>query len=443
VKLPRLWLLALVALLPGRVLSAPLTFGHALERALDHNWGSGQHASGTGQAAGTNDEFGSGHQASERSCPVHLQDYAGIAARLASTNEMGLPAEGSIFLAYPTGSSPGAFSLRSRKSVVLCTALLFAELEGIQSEKLVLHQQQEYVSRLMDIESRRVSAEVDHPLLLTQAKLLRARTRMETAALESLERKTRAGLSGLTGLPLDQVEPVDDSMPPLPDELTRSGENSEVLRQLLAYRDVVQLDYVSEYINRLKVTHDMELAKTSIGNLVAAHITEEIKFIALLELNSQIRAAKIQFLGETDGLEAWALGQAMPDGSHLIAPPNTPESDSPASPGSLNSSAQTASLLSILVTPAIKELPVGKSQQFSAIATYSNGHAKDVTSEADWSCSSDTGALLSTTGLLTGLSVGAVAVHVDFQGLTHSRKLTITEQPVDEYLSRDHRSAIP
>jgi hypothetical protein len=420
-----------------------LTFGHALELALALNGDDGQSASGTGHAAGSGEAEGTGHQAGERLCPIHLQNYAGIAAQLASSNEMGLPPGGPVFLTYPAEPSGGAFVLRSGKSVVLCTALLYAKLGGIQTEQLVLHQQQDYVSRLLDIESRRVSADVDHPLLLTQAKLLRARTRMESVALDALERKTRAELSVLTGLPVDQVESVDNSMPPLPDELIKSGENREVLRQLLAYRDIVQLDYVSEYMNRLKVTHDMELAKASIGNLVAAHITEEMKFVALLQLNSQIRAAKIQFLSETDSLEAWALGHAMPDGSQLIAPPKTSESDSPASPGSLNSGGQAPSLLSILISPAIKELHAGKSQQYSAIATYSNGRAKDVTSEADWSCSCDTGAVLSTTGLLTGLSVGAVTVHVEFQGLAHSRKLTITEQPLDEYLSRDHRGAIP
>jgi hypothetical protein len=97
---------------------------------------------------------------------------------------------------------------------------------------------------------------------------------------------------------------------------------------------------------------------------------------------------------------------------------------------------QSPWLLFILISPAIKELHAGKSQQYTAVAKYSDGHAKDVTSEANWSCSNDTGAILSTTGLLTGLSVRVVTVNVEFKGLTQSRKLSITEQPMDEDVRR-------
>jgi hypothetical protein len=412
-----------------------LTFGQALELALNRNGTAGQAANGS--TAGSN-----GHSPNERFCPVHLQDYTGLVAQLASANEMGLPPTGPFFSAYPAESSAGAFTLRSRKNVILCTALLFAKLEGIQAQELVLRQQQRYVYRLFDIESRRVSADVDHPLLLINAKLLRARTRMESAALSTSERKTRAALSGLIGLPLDQVGPVENSMPPLPDNLTGAVEDREALQQLMAYRDIIQLDYVSEYTSRLKATHDMALAKASIGSLVAAHITEEIKFIALLHFNNEIRAAKIQFLGMSDDLEAWAFGRAIPN-AQASAPLESPASDSSAPPPGVTPSEQAPPLLSILIAPAIKDLQVGKSQQYSAIATYSNGHARDVTSEANWSCSSDTGAVLSSTGLLTGLSVGVSTVHVEFQGLTRSRKLSITEQSVDEYLEPDHRIPKP
>ena len=195
----------------------------------------------------------------------------------------------------------------------MCTALLFANLDGIQAQQHVLSRQQELAARLIDIESRRVSVDVDHPLLLTQAKLLRARARVESAALGASERKMRAALSTLLGRPLDQAGIVENSMPPLPENPTNTLEDSETLQQLLACRDLVQLDYLSEYLARLKAAHDMELAKASIGTLVAAHITEGFKFNALLQLNNQIRLAKIQFLGTTGDLEPWALGQPGPN----------------------------------------------------------------------------------------------------------------------------------
>jgi len=443
VTLSRLWLLVLVSLAPFRLQGAPLTFGQALELALNRKANTAQTASGAGQSAGAGNGKRAGHSAGERFCPVHLEDYAGLAAQLASANEMGLPPGGPLLSASPAGSSAGAFALQSRRSVILCTALLYAKLQGIQAQERVLGPQQDLVLRLIDIESRRVSAEVDPPLLLTQAKLLRARTRMESGSLSTSERDTRIALSTLIGLPPDQPEAVESSIPPLPEDSTTSLENREVLRRLVAYRDIVQLDYVSDFMTRLKVTHDMALGKASIGSLVAAHISEEMQFIALLQFNDRIRAAKVQFMGASGDLENWAFGRQSPIANQSSAPPQAPASDSSASSGSSAPSAPAPSILSILISPAIRELQVGRSQQYSAIATYTSGGIRDATTDAVWSCSTDTGAVLSSTGLLTGLSPGVVTVQVEFQGIQQSRKLSVTGQPVDEYLAPDRRDATP
>jgi len=435
-RFPREWLFALLFLLPGPLQGSSLTFGQALELALHRN----PNAAGHTAAADNTERLG--QSASQRFCPIHLENYAAIAAQLASGNEMGL-SPGAPRFSAPAETSAGAFEIRSPASVILCTALLYEKLDGIESQQLVLRQQQDYVRRLIEIESRRVSAEVDHPLLLAQAKLFRARTRMEWAALSASARKTRAALSVLVGLSVDQVDPIEGSMPLLPDNLTTTAENVEAIQLLLDYRDIVQLDYVSEYMSRLKATHDMALAKASIGALVAAHVTEEMKFISLLEVNNQIREARIQFLGESYDLEAWAFGRANHNAILSSAPPGIQASDSSAPSPNSTSGIQSPSLLSILIAPAIKELQLGKSQQYSAIATWSDGHARDVTSEANWTCSSDTAAVVSSTGLLTALAVGAITIHAKFQGIEHSRKLSIAEQPVDEYLLPDHRVAAP
>jgi hypothetical protein len=236
---------------------------------------------------------------------------------------------------------------------------------------------------------------------------------------------------------------VESSIPPLPEDSTTSLENREVLRRLVAYRDIVQLDYVSDFMTRLKVTHDMALGKASIGSLVAAHISEEMQFIALLQFNDRIRAAKVQFMGASGDLENWAFGRQSPIANQSSAPPQAPASDSSASSGSSAPSAPAPSILSILISPAIRELQVGRSQQYSAIATYTSGGIRDATTDAVWSCSTDTGAVLSSTGLLTGLSPGVVTVQVEFQGIQQSRKLSVTGQPVDEYLAPDRRDATP
>jgi hypothetical protein len=290
----------------------------------------------------------------------------------------------------------------------------------------------------MDIESRRVHADFDQPIFLTQAKQLRARTRLESLALSAAEHESRTGLSALIGIAPDQLDVIGDSIPPLPENLISSPDDTEVLQQLLAIRDVVQLDYFAEYTNRLRATQDMVLAKASIGRLVAAHVNEEMKLNALLEVNNQIRLAKIQFLAKSGGLEDWAFGRKVQRVNSPSAPVGIPAAEPPKASTDAVSSVGTPSILSILISPAIKKLEGGRSQQFSAIATFSDGHAKDVTAEANWSCSSDTVAVLSTTGLLTGLAVGEVDVNVEYQGLAHSRRVSVTEAPVDEYLLPGH-----
>jgi hypothetical protein len=427
VSFPRLRLLgflALVPLLPCHLLGAPLTLGQAVELALNRY---GNPAS-QGPSETADDRA---PKINGEPCAARLLDYLHLAAQLASANELGLPHGGPLFTVSSDNEPSGAFDLRSRRNVILCTALLYVKLDGIAAQQRVLSQQQEFANRLMDIESKRVHVDVDPSKLLTQAKLLRAKTRMESVALSTLERKTRSGLSALVGLSPEQIDPVGSSIPPLPENLNLTLENNEALQQLVAYRDIVQLEYISEYANRLKATQQSVLAKASIGTLVAAHITEDMQFNALLKINNHIRLAKIQFMGATDELENWALGRTA-------VTANRPSAlEHPAS------AADAPALLSILIAPGLKDLQAGRSQQFSAIATFSNGRAQDVTSEAIWDCSSNTSAVVSTTGLLTGLSAGAITISVEFQGIRHSRNLSITEQPVDEYLLPDHRNTLP
>jgi hypothetical protein len=421
VPFSRLWLLALMILQPFPLQCGPLPFGQALKLALNRNDAAGQADSESGRAPGASNAERFERSESDLSCPIHLQDYAGMSARLASADAMGLLAGEPSFPLAETESSGTAFGLRSRRNVILCVALIYTRLEGLAAQRQALTQQQELVTRLMDIESRRVHVDVDNPALLTEAKLLRARVRLESETLDASERKTRAALAALVGLPADDVDPVANSVPPLPDRIPATAEDEEALRLLVAYRDLVQLEYVAENQHRLKITQDMVLAKASIGRLVAAYVTEGIKFLALLQLNGQILQAKIQFLSASGALEDWAFGRGIP----TAAPASSPDDGVP---------------ISILITPAVKELQAGKSQQYSAVATFANNSARDVTAEASWGCSCDAVAVLSTTGLLTGLSMGPVTVQAEFHGLKRSREVTITDQPIDEYLQPDPRS---
>lgn len=436
--LSRLRLFAVFCLLPCPVHGASLNFGQALQLALHHNANPGQGLPAVAPPRDSGEARTARPAETERSCPVLLADYSGIAAQLESANES-TPLPANPFLNLRAGPAPaGAFDLRSRKNILLCTALVYALFEGTHAQKLVLREQQSFVNRLLEIESRRVSAEVDHPLRLTQAKLMRAKVSMISQALDATEHEARAALSALTGATLDDSDPAGNSMPLLPENAAATVEDKQALKQLLAFRDIAQLDYVSGFLSRLKVTHDMALAKASIGDLVAAHIDEGMKLIALLHVNDHVRAAKIQMLGASDRLESWTAGSATSNAGELQGEQQSPDAVPANSPEPRMAGSQTPPILSVLLTPAIHGLQAGRSQQFSAIATYSDGHAKDVTSEAHWSCSTDTLAILSATGLLTGLAAGQVTVHVDFKGIERSRGVSVTARAADEYLLAGH-----
>ena len=90
----------------------------------------------------------------------------------------------------------------------------------------------------------------------------------------------------------------------------------------------------------------------------------------------------------------------LQNGTTIIAVGDATESSSPA-----------GELLSITVTPTDISLPVGATQQFKAIGTYSDSSTTDLTTSAQWTSSVPTvAALNATNGVATGLNPGATTV---------------------------------
>ncbi|HEU5334630.1 MAG TPA: Ig-like domain-containing protein, partial [Terriglobales bacterium] len=87
---------------------------------------------------------------------------------------------------------------------------------------------------------------------------------------------------------------------------------------------------------------------------------------------------------------------------------------------------QQAQLTAVSISPANSSLPVGRTQQFSATGTYSDGSTKNLTSVVSWrSSNTDIGAI-STTGLLSPLSAGKTTISAIVSNLTGSASVTIT-----------------
>ena len=87
-----------------------------------------------------------------------------------------------------------------------------------------------------------------------------------------------------------------------------------------------------------------------------------------------------------------------------------------------STSPSTVSTVAITgTTPA-----VGATSQFSAVATLSDGTTLDVTNVSTWASSNTAEAVVSSTGLVTGVGAGTVIVQATYQSVTGSDQITLT-----------------
>jgi len=86
-------------------------------------------------------------------------------------------------------------------------------------------------------------------------------------------------------------------------------------------------------------------------------------------------------------------------------------------------------LNSITVTSPNDQVAINNTEQFSAVATYSNGAQVDITYRVQWSSSREAVLAISNQfiqkGLATGISVGQATVEANFHGIIGSKQLTV------------------
>ena len=82
-------------------------------------------------------------------------------------------------------------------------------------------------------------------------------------------------------------------------------------------------------------------------------------------------------------------------------------------------------LTSIAVTPANPSIWRGASQQFTAMGLYSDGSARDITSQATWTSSNTAVATINAGGLATGGSAGITVISASLAGVIGSAVLTV------------------
>jgi len=86
----------------------------------------------------------------------------------------------------------------------------------------------------------------------------------------------------------------------------------------------------------------------------------------------------------------------------------------------------SATIASIAVTPVTASIAFGDAQQFTAIATYSDGTTAVITTTAAWTSSNTSVATVLNTGVATGLAVGTASITATAGNQSASGTLTVT-----------------
>jgi outer membrane protein TolC len=123
-----------------------------------------------------------------------------------------------------------------RAEVILETTVTYMQLDYLHARLNVLRQQELEAGEAVQITSERVSEGVDSSVELTKAKLVAARTRLQSAQAQGSAEFLRERLTQLTGLPARSIETVTESIPKLPEVRQEEDLRSKALQTSTAIR---------------------------------------------------------------------------------------------------------------------------------------------------------------------------------------------------------------
>jgi len=93
--------------------------------------------------------------------------------------------------------------------------------------------------------------------------------------------------------------------------------------------------------------------------------------------------------------------------------------------GTASLTVTNATLTSITITPASASIPVGKSQQFEAIGSFSDGSTLNLVSQATWTSSNPGVATVNSQGLCDALSSGSSTISAELKGVQGTAILAV------------------
>jgi outer membrane protein TolC len=104
----------------------------------------------------------------------------------------------------------------AQEQVALDASTDYIELDTVNRELNAARQQEEYATKLVEIEQQRAEAGVDPLSDYLQAKLMAAQIKLKRLHLETRAHVLAEQLATLTGLPADTIHPLHDSIPQIP-----------------------------------------------------------------------------------------------------------------------------------------------------------------------------------------------------------------------------------
>jgi hypothetical protein len=94
-----------------------------------------------------------------------------------------------------------------------------------------------------------------------------------------------------------------------------------------------------------------------------------------------------------------------------------------------------SALVSIAVTPTTATIALGRSQQYQAVGTYSDGSTQNVTALVGWSSTTTTVATVDGAGQASGVGQGATTLTANFESIAVTVSLTVGPQSTQIFSS--------
>lgn len=158
------------------------------------------------------------------------------------------------------------------------------------------------------------------------------------------------------------------------------------------------------------------------------------------QVKTQFTATGVFQDGSTQNLTTFVLWSTNPDSIVTIsnAAGSQGQATSLSTPGAATVTAaygglsgagsltvSSATLVSIAITPLSPSVSAGSTVQLNAIGTFTDGSRMDLSSQVTWKCNNGAIAVISSSGVATGITAGAANITAALNGVTNSTVLNV------------------